>query len=735
MTLALGAVHPSPATAQTVGETSDVPVATGARTDTPPVIDGRLDDEVWAAAPTISGFLQHEPFEGRQPTERTEIHILYDATALYIGAAMFDRRPAGIITGENRRDADIRDADAVLIVLDTFFDRQNAYVFGTTPLGIEYDGQVTKDGEGGISTSFRTQRGAGAGGGFNLNWDGSWDVATTIDEAGWYAEFRIPFATIRYGSGGPQVWGLNIARMLRRTNEEMFWAPIPRQYSLYRVSQAGTLDGMEAPARRTMRVTPYALSSAQRDYVRDTTAWNAEFGGDAKIGLTPGLSLDLTYNTDFAQVEVDEQQINLTRFSLFFPEKRPFFLENAGLFSVGTPQSGSDLGLDLFYSRQIGIGGAGELVPIIGGGRLTGRAGGIRLGLLDIQTERIRLAGIPANNYAVGRLVRELPNRSQVGAIVLSRLNTDSTSDYNLTYALDGRWGIGPNINLDFYAARTETPALTGREHGLGFTGAYRSRTWELALQYREVGEDFNPEVGFLPRDDYRGLVARIQRNIRIPSLGWLRELRPHIQAREFWGFDGFHQTGYVHIDNAMTFSNGAALSTAVNFRTEGLQTPFAISDTVTLSPGTYDFVETLWRFNTNESAAWSFRGIVTLGGFFSGHRKSLEGTITNRIGTTWVGELGLKYDDVDLAEGSFENTLTKFRLAYSFTPRIFLQGLIQYSNETDTFSGNVRFGWLNTAGTGLYVVFNELRRTVEPTGPLGRTVVVKFTRQFGVLQ
>jgi hypothetical protein len=713
-----------------------VPVAHAVATSVPPVVDGRLDDAAWDAARAIEQFVQHEPYEGQSPTERTEIRILYDRAAVYIGARMHDRDPSGILLGENRRDANLQDADALLIVLDTFRDRQNAYVFGTTPVGIEYDGQVTKDGQGGLSTPRRAQTGPGAGGGFNLNWDGSWEVATSVDEQGWYAELRIPFSTIRYGGGGTQNWGMNISRTVRRRNEEVFWSPLPRQYTLYRVSQAGTLEGIVAPTRRTVRVTPYGLSSAYRDYEAGTeTDWTAEFGGDAKIGITPGLNLDLTYNTDFAQVEVDEQQVNLTRFSLFFPEKRPFFLENAGTFSVGTPRAGSELGLDLFYSRRIGIGDDGQPVPILGGGRLTGKAAGFTLGVLDIQTDAVGSEGISANNYAVGRVVREFPNRTQIGALAVTKLNTDSTDDHNVTYSIDGRLGIGERINLDGYVARTETPGLSGREHGLGFNGSYRTRNWDVGFQYREIGDDFNPEVGFLPRDGYRLIIGRLQRNIRVPSVPWIREFRPHVLARNFFDFDGFNETRYVHIDHATAFENGAYLSTAVNIRREGLQEAFEIADDILVPPATYDFAEMLFRFNTNESAPVSLNGVVTLGGFYSGRRKSFQGTITNRFGGTWIAALRLNYDDVDLDEGSFETFLIGLRTAYSFTPRIFLQSLIQYDNQNDEFSGNVRLGWLTTAGTGLYLVYNELRRTITPTGPKDRALILKFTRQLDLIR
>ncbi len=551
--------------AQTLSDNgADAPVASGAPTDRPPVIDGVLDEEIWRRAPAISGFVQHEPFEGQRPTERTEIRILYDAQAVYIAGWMLDRDPSGIVLGETRRDASLSETDALLIVLDTYHDRQNGFVFGTTPAGIEYDGQVTKEGAGGISTSRRQQ--AGSGGGFNLNWDGSWEVATTVDDGGWYAEFRIPFATLRYGRGGSQVWGMNISRTIRRRNEEVFWAPISRQFTLYRVSEAGTLEGIEAPTRRTVALTPYALSSAHRDYVTDTVADVAgEIGGDVKIGVTPSLTLDLTYNTDFAQVEVDEQQINLTRFRLFFPEKRPFFLENAGTFSVGIPRSGSDLGIDLFFSRQIGIGEDGTPVPILGGGKLTGKAGGLTLGAMTIQTEAVEEQAISANNYSVGRVMRELPNRSRVGAMVVSRLNTDATEDYNLTYSLDGRWGIGESMNIDAYVARSETPGLDSREHALGFTWGYATRDWDLGVQYREVGENFNAEVGFVPRKNHRMYIGRLQRNMRPAGVSFIREFRPHILFRNWFDFDGLNVSRYLHMDWAVDFSDGSFSSTAVN--------------------------------------------------------------------------------------------------------------------------------------------------------------------------
>src|SRR3972149_5450826 len=238
--------------------------ARAARTGAAPRVDGTLDDSAWASAPAISGFVQHEPFEGRPVTERTEVRILYDQDAVYLGAWLYDADPSGIVRGETRRDARIDDTDAFLIVFDTYHDRQNAFVFGTTPAGIEYDGQVVREGTGSGIQSSRQQGGATAG--FNLNWDGSWEVATSADDRGWDAEFRIPFSTLRDGQGGGPTWGLNLARHIRRRNEQAFWSPVGRQFNLWRVSGAGMLRGLEPPVRRTMQVTPFTLSSASRDF-------------------------------------------------------------------------------------------------------------------------------------------------------------------------------------------------------------------------------------------------------------------------------------------------------------------------------------------------------------------------------------------------------------------------------------------------------------------------------------
>jgi hypothetical protein len=720
----------APLAAQTPDHAAPLrPIASALRVEASPMLDGHLDDAAWAGAPVLTGFVQHEPFDGTPATERTEVRIVFDREAIYIGARLFDRDPGGIVHGEVRRDVDLKEQDAFIVVLDTYRDHQNGFVFGTTPAGIEHDGQITKEGEGGFGGPSSTPRN-GQTGAPNLNWDGTWRVVTSVDSAGWTAEFRIPFETLRYGGGKIQEWGLNLARYIRRNNEEDFWSPIPRQYSLYRVSQAGTLAQLEPPSRRIALVTPYALGTLRRDFEHgETTDLSAQFGGDAKLGVTQSLTADLTYHTDFAQVEVDEEQINLTRFNLFFPEKRPFFLENAGTFAVGTPQS-----VELFFSRRIGIAADGREVPLVGGGRLTGKAAGLTLGLLDIQAERVDGAGtlIPANNYSMARVLKELPHRSQVGVIAVSRLNTDSSADYNVTLGADARIGIGDVVNLDAWAAHTETPSRPGSSNAVNLAGSYTTRNWELGLAARQVDRDFNPEVGFLERETFRYYTARILRHLRTPNISWFREVRPHITFRQYDDTEGRPQSRLIHIDDHVLFANGAFFEfPGLNFIREALQQPFAIAENVTLQPRIYDWFEFTTNFNTNLSARYSVTGVFTAGQFYTGHHTSLQSTWAVRPNEKVLAAFRMGYEDVRLKEGDFTRVLLGFRLAYSFTPSIYLQSLTQYNNQSRTLSANVRFGWLGPAGTGLFLVFNEGRETGENARPLDRAFVVKFTRQF----
>jgi hypothetical protein len=504
---------------------------------TPPIIDGRLDDDVWRSAEVLSDFVQREPVEGNPVSERTEVRILTDGEALYVGAWLYDREAHLIVPSEKIRDVTLTNSDYFAFILDTYHDRQNGFVFGTTPSGVEHDAQVIREGEGGgVFTAGGNRAQAGALGGVNLNWDASWTVRTSQDSLGWYAEFRIPYSTIRYGAGATQTWGLNIMRGIRRRNEEALWSRVSRQFSLNRLSQAGTLEELPVPSQRIATVTPYVLGTSNRAYAtmpdfRST----GEVGLDAKYGITPSLTLDLTYNTDFAQVEVDEQRTNLTRFPLFFPEKRPFFLENAGVFAAGTPQA-----VDLFFTRRIGIDSVGQPVPILGGGRLTGRIGGLTVGALQMITGEQN--GVEGNSYTVLRTLKELSARSRVGVMAVQRQRLGDGDDHNRVYGVDGRVGIGQAWTADAWFGRSETPGRDGDANAWSGRLAYQTRDWNHSVRMLQVGDDFNPEVGFMSRPaGYRFDELMLMRLVRSPRWKEVRQWNPHISLRRYVGHRRLH--------------------------------------------------------------------------------------------------------------------------------------------------------------------------------------------------
>ena len=712
-------------------------VAQAVQVNEPPLIDGVVDEDIWLVAPALTDFIQAEPNEGEPATEKTVVRLLYDSQNIYVGVICYDRDPSGIVVTDSRRDSSLADMDSFQVIFDTFQDRQNGFVFGTNPAGIEYDAQVSREGEGGQTSSNRSQ--AGNVSGFNLNWDASWIIRTSQDEAGWMAEFSIPLRTLRYSPSKPQNWGINFKRNIRRKREEVYWSPISRIYTFFRLSAAGDLNGLELGTPRNFKVMPYMLSSVHRDYTQSSegAVKKFDFGMDVKFGITPSLNLDVTVNTDFAHVEVDDQQINLTRFNLYFPEKRPFFLENSGTFSMGTADYyGSTL--ELFFSRRIGIGSAGELIPIRAGARLSGKAGPYNVGFMNMQTQGLDSTN-PANNFSVAALRRDLPNRSGLGVVFVNRSAVGDFADpgdWNRTWGVSGNLGIGDALSFRGFAARTETPNTTGREHAVDVYGEFR-KLWGLWwVEYTEVGDGFNPEAGFLIRDDYRTIQSSFIRNFRFPSISWLREVRPHVTYRHFWDFDGFSETDYIHLDSHVDFENGTFFSPAVNVRKEGLKESFEIAPGIMIPQGDHRFTELAWRWNTDQSASIGYEGSLDAGEFFTGKRVSLASTVRIRRGAKFNSAITWSYNDVNLHEGSFITNLAQFRMNYSFTPLVNLQSLLQYNDQQDVWSTNIRFGWLNKAGTGLFLVYNDMQGLGNLLiGPQNRSFVVKYNRQFDVLR
>ena len=745
LTAVPGAAQPppdGPARVQASAAEPGLPVARAHRVEQGPEIDGDvLGEAVWAAASPETGFRQNTPDEGEPASERTEVRIVYTGDTIYFGVVCFVRAAATIIVSDARRDSSLVETDSFQIVLDTYRDEQNGFVFGTNPAGLEYDGQLTNEGEGsggiggGLVQRSGSQQQRGSGGGFNLNWDGVWQVATRVTDVGWTAEFAIPFRTLRYASDAVQTWGINFQRNIRHRNEQSYWAPLPRQFNLNRLSLAGELRGLEVPPPRNLQLNPYVLGKTLRRDVDTRATMLGDVGADLKYSVTPSLTLDLTWNTDFAQVEVDDQQINLDRFNLFFPEKRPFFLENAGLFSVGQPGE-----LELFFSRRIGIGDDGERIPIRGGGRLSGQVGAnTHIGVLNMRTATVDATGTPSNNFTVARVRQDLPNRSNLGAMVVDRRAAGelaAAGDVNRSYAVDGRWGIGEAVTLSGFGAGTDTPGVRGSTHAYNVAASYESERYRYGGGFTEVAPGFNPEAGYYARRAYRRVDGAFRTAFRPENSIGFHEWTPHAAVFLIRDFDtGQVESDWIHLDNTMEWRNGFWASTALNLTTEGVLEPFEIYPEVFVPADRYDHAEAQLRFRTDQGAPLSLEFFSVFGGLFGGRRSTVSPRLSLRLGERFNTQVSWERNDLDLPVGVFVTNLARLRLNYSFTTRVFVQALVQYNDRRRLWSSNVRFAVLSDANTGFFIVYDDIEGVdrFRPAGA-GRSLTVKYSHLFDLL-
>jgi len=712
------------------------PSVSAVRIATPPVLDGRVNDEEWGTAPAASDFVQQRPLLGQPATERTEIRFLYTEDALYISAICFDSEPDKIVDTQSRRDGNLNDSDSILIILDTFLDRQNGFLFGTNPSGIQYDAQILTEGvsggqvssAGGVGGSATSTAARGNVAAVNVNWNTTWTVSSSRTERGWETEIKIPLTSLRFkNSEEPQKWGLNVMRNIRRKNEQSFWAEIPQAYSIYRVSLAGELESLEIRSPRNLKFIPYVLAGPRKDFTTSNTDFKAEVGFDVKYGLTSTLTLDGTVNTDFAQVEVDDEQINLTRFDLFFPEKRGFFLENAGTFAFGTPRE-----MDLFFSRRIGIEDGTE-VPILWGARLTGRLDRFSLGILSIQTgeEENLVAG---QNFFVGRVRREFHRRSSVGFIFTNRDNVGEPlgrTEYNRAWGTDLQLGFGEHVILSSWLAKSYSPDLSGDDWAGHFIAEYRSDLWRFDARYQEIQENFNPEVGFVPRQGIRHPRFGVYFTPS-PESGPVRQWNPHFTFRRFYGFDGELETERQHWDLEIHLTNGGSIGITTNRNYEFLRVPFEPHPGVMVPAGVYRFNEYNFFLGSDPSAAVFGDIDIGFGGFYGGDIQTYSVSLGFRTGPRFITIFDFTNTGVEADWGRFNTNLGRIKVNYSFTPYRFIDAFLQYNSRSQQFSSNIRFGWTTTSGTGLYVVYNDRYATPgERFDPLERALFVKYSYQF----
>jgi uncharacterized protein DUF5916/cellulose/xylan binding protein with CBM9 domain len=698
------------------------------RVDRTPKIDGTLDEPEWQHASVVEDFTQQEPREGAPASERTEVRVMYDGRNLLIGVHAFDTTPDGIVATEMRRDSDrLLDEDNFQVILDTFNDSRNGYMFVTTPLGAKLEQQISEEGEGNTRAGLINTN-------VNRNWDGIWDVSAHLTDDGWTAEIAIPLTTLRFADAATQTWGVNFMRNVRRKNEQVFWAPIPKAYTLTRVSMAGSLVGLQTLSHgMDLKLKPYIVSGARANHLSagsESPSFLHDAGIDAKYGVTGGMNLDVTYNTDFAQVEVDEQQVNLTRFSLFFPEKRDFFLENAGQFKMGTGGTftSSTVETDLFFSRRIGLADSGAPIPIIGGARLAGKQGRHNVGLLDIQTDSA--FGKPGDNFLVGRYNSDVLKRSRVGAIFVNKETTGGDPHYNRTMGADANLVLGRSLQVTSFIAKTATPGLDGKDTAFFGRIAYRDPAWNLWLNYLDVQDNFNAEVGFVQRRGVKTTKAYISPTPR-PGKAGIRMLEPMAVITYITDQQNRMVGRTQHFMNGFYMQDGSFINVIYQRDLDVVDKPFTFPQTnVTVPIGSYKYDEATFTYNTNPAKRIYERFTWNPMQFYDGTKQAISAAVGVRGGSHLAGEFSFSRNDATMPFGSFVSNLSILRLDYAVSPRATIRSLTQYNSLTHEVTTNVRFNLIYRPGSDLYIVYNDLQQS-DPLAvfkPSDRQIVVKAT-------
>jgi hypothetical protein len=677
-------------------------------------LDGQFEEPAWSLAAPGTDFYQRLPRTGAPASDRTEVRVLYDDDNLYVGIICFDTEPERIVIKELKEDFDINGTDMVQLIIDSLHDRRSAFALSVNAAGARRDTQVS---ETGVS---------------NNDWDGVWEVKTGRTAQGWTLEYAVPFKTLRFSNAAVQEWGLQIARRVPRRNEETEWAPVPFRYTSLRTAYAGTLRGLEniSPGRN-LKVKPFILAQATQARTGDQVStvrslgrfkdYNAGF--DLKYSLTRSLTLDTTYRTDFAQVEVDQQQTNLTRFNLFFPEKRDFFLENSGIFGFGPGGN-----LVPFFSRRIGLSAAGTPVPILGGGRVTGQMRSYNLGFLAMRTETA--GATPANNYVVGRVRRNLLRNSWVGALGTSR-DSSTSGDYNRVYGGDAHFQFyDDRFELDTYLLRSETPGAAGQNLARRFQSGWRDDELTASVEYNAVEPNFNPEVGFVRREDmsqYFGELAwaPLLDHSTIQNLNFGTTVDYYRRASI-----GTIETRVQDATVGLRYRNNGSTNFVVARTFERLFEPFDIRSGIAVPAGDYDFMSYTANFNSGNSGRTTGSGSVTWGEFWDGTSTSFSGTLGLRPNYHWSLDLNYTRNDVQLAEGAFTTNLVGSRFLYAFTPRAIFNAFLQYNTDTRQVSSNIRFNLTHRPLSDLYLVYNHTHDTGRRQ-MVGRSFMIKLTNLF----
>ncbi|MCP5115421.1 MAG: carbohydrate binding family 9 domain-containing protein, partial [bacterium] len=641
-------------------------------------LDGVLDDDVWREAKAIGDFVQAEPHAGEPPTEATQVQLAFSEDALYIAVRCFDSAPETILATEMVRDARLYFDDSIELLLDTFHDRRNGYYFATNPAGALADGRITEN-------SYP-----------DMSWDGIWNVRARIDDQGWTAEFEIPFKTLAFDPG-VDAWGFNISRRLARVREDSRWASPSLDVRFTQVAMAGSVDGLEDLSQGVgLDIKPNVLVGFNRDLERpDRLKTIGDGGVDIFYRITSNLVSSTTFNTDFAETEVDSRQVNLTRYPTFFPEKRAFFLEDAGVFNFGLSRvrsrrsrsGGSSRGPSMmpFFSRRIGLVG-GEEVPILFGQKLTGKAGRFDIGVLNVMTRDSDVA--PGRNFFVGRTKVNFWKQSYIGAIATQGEPTGETSNSlagaDMRLATSDFLGRGKNLRFTAYGAKTNTPGVNSRDMSYGGEISYPNDLLYTRYSWQEIGENFNPALGYVRREGVR-ISSALARVAPRPEVWNIRQLSFMFYMTSY--YNTVHkqlETRYFFISPfEMELNSGQKIEYRLRPRFERLFEPFDIRDDFSIPTGDYNFLGHEFTYQSATNKPWFYEVEYQKGSFYSGHSDELSTFLLWRQSSRLSTSVELEQYWVRLREGSFNTRLAMFRVDYSFTPLIGLSNYVQYDTDS----------------------------------------------------
>jgi hypothetical protein len=665
----------------------------------PITIDGRLDEAAWSEAEVADDFRQQEPNEGAVASEKTEVRLLFDDKNLYVGIHAFDSEPARINSRELVRDASFSNDDKVEVLLDTYHDRRNAYRFAINPLGTQQDALITDEGRD-----------------LNLSWDAPWISVGRIDQTGWIVEIAIPLTTLRFTEGA-DTWGLNFARIIRRKNEENLWTSWQRSFGLERVSQAGELRGVEdIKRRRLLEVKPYA-SGGWREGVPLIGEPGFDAGVQAKaglevakIGITPSLTAEFTANPDFGQVEVDTQVVNLTRFSIFFPEKRDFFLENAGIFLFGRAEANQ-----LFFTRRIGLSDEGAPVPIDYGAKITGKVGSHSVGFLQVQTRKLGDGssgfGVPRQQFTVARVKRDILERSYIGAMFVNRQGATSTGGtaYNRGAGFDAEFNLTDHYQLKAFLMGTATPRVRSSFLSGRLDSRFENDLLRFITVYEDIGSNFNPEVGFIERKaihQYFGQLAYKPRPRFIPHV---RQMEFETQLEYYTDRKNNLATRQTELSWETQFKDSSVFFfRPIEDVTDVLTEPFEIRRGIIIPEGAYHFNRPRVSYTTDASKTLVLTGRYKWGDFYSGKRDEITAGATFRPNAHLLFDFTNSFNSVRLPQGEFTTNLFAGRVNYNFSRKLLTSALMQLNSAARISSINIRFRYIYKPNSDLFIIYNQ---------------------------